>query len=162
MIKVHDNIYVGQARVKHILSEDEYSFLCVSHAFHYKLLGWKNGIRYQNNPYYVRYLRDHLLSINWIDASAGFYNWGGSGVETFIMALDFIETELAEGRKVFIFCDQGMSRSPSVALLYLAKRLHVIPDTSFEEAREKFLLLYPMYNPGGIADFIRENWGEIK
>lgn len=88
-----------------------------------------------------------------------FFDWQGKGVETIKKILDFIE---AQKWQVYIFCDQGISRSPSVALLYLAKRLKVIPDENFDAARQDFLLLYPMYNPGGIKDFISQHWEEIK
>ncbi len=162
MIKVYENIYVGGARAKGLLKISEYSLVCVSSKIHYQLHGWTKGFSYQNNPCYLTCPKDGFLSVNWVDAAARFYNWQGKGVATFIEVLDFIDEELKKGKKMYIYCDQGISRSPSVALLYLAKRLHIIPDTSFEEARENFLLLYPMYSPGGIADFIKENWEVIK
>ena len=164
MLKVHENISVGMIRVWDLFRGKKAgeSLLNLSSKYHYKLLGWTKGFNYQDDPNYIMLYQDGLLSVNWVDADARFYDWKGQGVQVFNAILDFIGKELEYNSKVYICCDKGQSRSPSVALLYLAKRLHVLPDTSFEEAREKFLLLYPMYNPGGIKDFISEHWEEIK
>lgn len=86
------------------------------------------------------------------------YDW--SGPEAFVRALDFIDKWYGS-KNILINCDLGQSRSPTVALLYLAKRLQLIPDDSFNSARESFQLLYPQYAPSGIADFITSHWDEI-
>ncbi len=38
-------------------------------------------------------------------------------------ALDFMDETLSRGLKVLVHCDRGESRSPSIALLYVAARL---------------------------------------
>jgi hypothetical protein len=76
--------------------------------------------------------------------------------------LAYIQKSLEEGKKVLISCDQGQSRSPSIALLYLAKILHAIPNTNFREASREFLKIYPTYNPAlGISRFLTDKWDEI-
>ena len=47
-------------------------------------------------------------------------------------ALDFIDEMYASGLKVLIHCVAGRSRSPSITLLYLVPRLHILPTDSFE------------------------------
>ncbi len=47
------------------------------------------------------------------------YDW--SGPEVFVRALDFID-KWYDGKNILINCDLGQSRSPTIALLYLAKR----------------------------------------
>ena len=84
-----------------------------------------------------------------------------SGPAAFTRALDFIDRWYPENQ-ILINCDQGQSRSPTVALLYLAKRLKVIPAGSFSEAREAFLPLYRSYAPAGIAGFVAANWDAIE
>ena len=159
MIKVHENIYVGMARMIHLLNKHEFAFVGVSSKYHYELHSWQKGFKYADDPCYLICQKDTVMSVNWVDAAERFYDWKGIGLATFRKILDFIQSQT---KKVYIFCDQGQSRSPSVALLYLAKRLKVIRDENFDVAMQDFLLLYPHYNPGGIKDFIRHHWNEIQ
>lgn len=162
MIKVHDKIYVGQSRMVKLLNPSEYAFVNVSSKYHYELHKWQKGFKYADDPCYIICQKDNVMSVNWVDAAAKFYDWQGKGVETFIKILDFIDQFRDTSKKVYIFCDLGQSRSPSIALLYLAKRLKTISNENYDAAKQDFLLLYPYYNPGGIADFISEHWEEIK
>jgi protein-tyrosine phosphatase len=74
-------------------------------------------------------------------------------------ALDFIDENLSNGKKVLIHCNQGESRSPSIALVYLASRTDVLPRDSLEEAEIKFRSFYPLYDPKpGLREHIRQNW----
>ena len=43
----------------------------------------------------------------------------------------------------------------------LAKVLHTIPDTSYDDARSEFVKIYPGYAPKGITDFLRAKWNEL-
>lgn len=73
--------------------------------------------------------------------------------------LDFIDQMRADGMKVLIHCMQGRSRSPSITMLYLATRLHVLPDSSLEAAEKHFRQIYPRYAPNrGIREHLRRNW----
>jgi len=73
--------------------------------------------------------------------------------------LDFIDEVYSSGLKVMIHCMYGRSRSPSLTMLYLATRLHVLPTDSFETAEEQFRHLYPKYHPNrGIREHLRHNW----
>lgn len=74
--------------------------------------------------------------------------------------LDFIDREHKE-KKILIHCDQGLSRSPTVGLLYLAKRLKIIEDESYGLARDDFLKIYPYYNPSGVTDYVSLRWKDI-
>ncbi len=62
-------------------------------------------------------------------------------------------------RNVLIHCNEGFSRAPSFALLYLAKVLHVLPTTSYQDAAGEFQKLYPLYHPrAGIATYLYQYW----
>jgi len=66
------------------------------------------------------------------------------------------------GQHSLINCNLGESRAPSLALLFLAKGLHVISDRSYEEARREFQISYLGYMPGlGISRYFTENWNEL-
>lgn len=158
MREVGTNIFVGQAREANILNKDNWSLLGVTNTYHYLIHGWVRGGKYTDNRCYIIHEEPGLMSVNWVDAAAKFFDYKGEGVKNFKKILDFIERQ---EKPVLIFCDQGMSRSPSVAMVYLAKRLHSIPSGSFEEALHAFLDIYPSYSPGGIADFIKAHWEEL-
>ena len=97
--------------------------------------------------------------MNWVDGAAYLYKW--SGPETFIRVLDFVDN-WTKHKRVFIHCDQGLSRSPTLGLLYLSKRRNVIPSTSFYSANAEFQKIYPYYQPKGIGDYVNNHWEEIK
>jgi predicted protein tyrosine phosphatase len=60
---------------------------------------------------------------------------------------------------VLVHCNQGMSRSPAIGLLYLAKYTDQLPKSSFAEAEAAFRKLYPPYNPApGVRGFMFQNW----
>ena len=76
--------------------------------------------------------------------------------------LAFANKHWSQGRKLLIHCNQGESRAPSLAMLFLAKGVFSIPDTSYEVARLEFEKLYPRYNPGkGIETYFSKNWSQL-
>jgi len=75
--------------------------------------------------------------------------------------LAFVEKHIAE-RRVVVHCNQGESRAPSLALLYLAKRTDELPSDSYEAAAQQYHQRYP-YRPGrGIQTWLSQHWGEIQ
>jgi len=59
-----------------------------------------------------------------------------------------------------LHCNQGMSRSPGIGLLYLAKE-EIIKNDSFQEALTEFEKIYPGINmAGGMRGFLEGNWDE--
>lgn len=73
-------------------------------------------------------------------------------------AIEFIGGWLAKGRKVFVHCNQGNSRAPSIVLLYMA-RWGMVNFLNPEAAIDWFKKThYPDYDPGkGMADFVVAN-----
>lgn len=75
-------------------------------------------------------------------------------------ALTFIGAGLGMSANVLVHCNQGASRAPSLALLYLRKRAGVFDDTAFEEAEDLFRGIYPQYQPAaGIRAYVQAHWG---
>lgn len=84
------------------------------------------------------------------------------GVAPFVTFLDFVEPRWRRGEHLLIHCNLGRSRAPTLALLFLAKRLRTLPDASYELAAEAFRKTLPSYTPGaGIRSFLSAHWHEI-
>ncbi len=82
--------------------------------------------------------------------------------QTFVDFMVFAQKHYSEGKNLLIHCNLGESRSPSLALLFMAKSLHAISDRSYEEARREFLGSYPRYTPGmGIYRYFAVNWNGL-
>ena len=135
---------------------------CIIHAcqsYHYKVMGWSIHRRpNKDDPKYLIYEEDHEMSLNWVDGAAHLYDWYGP--EKFSHILDFIDRNI-KTKKVFIHCDLGKSRSPSIGLLYLAKRIKIIPGQTFQLAFHAFKKIFPQYSPGGIGIYIESKWQDI-
>jgi hypothetical protein len=76
-------------------------------------------------------------------------------IDAGIAFLDEQVAALQPPNQAIIVCNQGQSRSPSLALLWLAPTLSPV----FEEAEAKFRGIYPDYAPkAGIREFARIHW----
>ncbi|HLW01388.1 MAG TPA: hypothetical protein VKT82_22220 [Ktedonobacterales bacterium] len=74
-------------------------------------------------------------------------------------ALDFIDESRGKELQILVHCNQGESRAPSIALLYMAARLGILPTESLEAAEAQFRPLYPNYFPKhGIRGHLRQYW----
>ncbi|MDD1659289.1 MAG: dual specificity protein phosphatase family protein [Methanomicrobiales archaeon] len=81
------------------------------------------------------------------------------------MKMDQVNTgcHLTQGRKVLIHCIAGVSRSPTIALLYLLQYTDVLPRTNIFDAIFSFSELYPLYNPNdGLFSYAAKFLEEIK
>ena len=151
------NIYVGDHESSLLRSNPDWAVVNAAKTVHCEIMGWDNRPP-RDHPNYLSYEDGQLLSFNWVDGEARLYAL--SGAAEFNRALDFID-QWRDTKKVLITCDKGESRSPTVALLYLAKRLDKISDKSFAHARIDFEALYPENAPSGIADFVSAHWSDI-
>jgi len=123
-------------------------------------MGWdrKYNKAQKDHSNYIVWENVNRLSLNWVDGPARYYDW--SGPETFNKVLDFIDKWLIS-HKVFVHCDLGMPGSPTLGLLFLAKRQKFISNDSFSSAKSEFINIYPMYQPKGIGDYVNNHWDEI-
>ncbi len=158
---LNKDLFVGAISDISKINYDEWAVVHATQTVHYQIFGWNriSNKPDRNHPNYIYYEKDNRLSLNWVDGGAFLYKW--SGPETFNIILDFIDKWISL-KKVLIHCDQGFSRSPSLCLLFLAKREHRISNESFFEAKKDFIKIYPDYAPGGIGDYIRDNWIDIQ
>ena len=161
MTKMPDtNLFVGNIDDYSITTNDEWAVVHATQTIHYQIFGWNRTTNKPNkdHPNYIFYEKDNRLSLNWVDGASYLYKLSGN--ETFIKTLDFIEKWLPK-RKVLVHCDQGFSRSPSLCLLFLSKRKNSISNISYQAAKNDFMQILPQYSPGGIGDYINDNWNEI-
>ena len=76
-------------------------------------------------------------------------------------AIQFISEQIGEGRKVLVHCNQGMSRSPGIGLLYLVSHTDMLPKSSLEDAENAFRVIYPLYSPAmGMRGYMQMNWSK--
>jgi protein-tyrosine phosphatase len=156
MIEVYTNLCVG---TKVDCFYNDRNDLAIIHACkspcHQRALKYKGNL--PNNHHYLTYEIGNHLFLNMIDPNEPLFM-----PPLFISSLDFIEKHISK-RKVLIHCNEGLSRAPSLALLYLAKRVNVIDNESYEKATQNFLKLFPLYQPSrGIAIYLNLHWHEIK
>lgn len=155
MIKVH-TIHIGSKHdLLQIKNEDNWGFVHACKTSHKERLGYTRPPK--DSPYYIEFEEENHLYLNWVDEPTGKL----FKVQTFLNAMDFIDKQISKGREVFIYCDMGQSRSPSLAMTYLAKRTDYLSN-NFAEAVKKFRAEYPPFNPNGIIKFISLNWDKIK
>jgi hypothetical protein len=124
---------------------------------HQTIVGYTGSLPAEH-PEYLWAVRPGHLALNMVDApEARFFR-----PELFEVALDFLSAWHPKGA-VLVHCNGGLSRAPSIALTYLAKRGRVLRRGSYAEAREDFTRLYRgPYAPGpGIAAFLNARWPEI-
>ncbi len=77
-------------------------------------------------------------------------------------ALDFIDHMRVSEQNVLVHCNQGESRAPSIALLYMACRLNALPADSLEAAEDEFKQIYPRYRPSGqSAEVLTDDFSPI-
>lgn len=154
------NLYIGSLLDLEKINEKEWAIVHAKQTIHYRIFGWNRTTNKPNrqHPNYIYYEKDNKLSLNWVDGAAYLYKW--SWTETFIKTLNFIDNWISE-KNVLVHCDQGQSRSPTLGLLYCAKRAKIISNESFKTARMEFLKNYPHYLPGGIGEYVKQNWNDI-
>lgn len=105
-----------------------------------------------NDPHYLCYHKNNHLYLNFLDMFELEPKFADPIFETALKFLDVTEN------KVLIHCNMGMSRSASIALVYLAK-LGVIQNSSYELARVDFTKRYTNYQPGpSIREYLHNRW----
>lgn len=77
--------------------------------------------------------------------------------------LHFARQQWEAGRPMLIHCNKGQSRAPTLALLFMAKVLGKLRNTSFDDAWLDFEVFSgEPYTPGeGLELWMRAHWGEL-
>jgi hypothetical protein len=161
MIQVHPNLHVGSL---HNCSRFPGPIIhACKEPCHRKAVGY-NGKLPTDHPSYLSLRKPGNLYLNIIDPPTPLFH-----LSLFLEALAFIDEHIREEDNewrrldsgLLIHCNQGQSRAPSIALLWLATRTEM-PNASFDQAAYAYKLLDPNYNPGtGIRLFLETDWQEL-
>lgn len=162
MKSIMSNIYIGKDKDAEQVLSNRCSEWAIIHAckekWHRELLGYTTRGAPKDHPEYLFAERGNRLYMNIVDAPKSFFFDKGM----IDKALDFIHEKLNQGLKVLCHCNEGMSRSPSIILLYLVKH-NLIEGDTLEDVEAEFLKIYPKYNPGtGMRGFVEENFKEYR
>jgi predicted protein tyrosine phosphatase len=157
MEEVYENIFVGadDSCVKS-RNEDRAVVHACKHPCHQGAVG---GQVSQSHPNYLVLEDESDLYLNMVDMD-------GKQKHEFMQpmvsaTLEFVD-EFQEAKQVLIHCNQGQSRSPTLAMLYLAKRTDELPDDSYLVAANEFRDLYPRFSPGqGIQLYLQDYWNQL-
>jgi|GEM_PF-1402173 len=150
MKEVRNNLYIAKREDLTKTNEDDYAFI---HATKTMFKGNKNEVLIEE---------DNHLYLNWVDSpDMKYFDFNNKGTDVFISILDFIDKWI-NCRKVIINCDEGISRSPTIAMVYMAKRTKEISNKDHVFAERDFSNIYESYWAGkGISDFVFKNWFKI-
>jgi hypothetical protein len=158
LIEVLESLFVGSEQDEASVRRQDGWF--VIHAckepYHRQALGYSGRGAPKDDPEYLIAARPGRLILNLVDAD----NVAYIPPEIIDAAVAAIHTNIG-GAKVLVHCNQGLSRSPTIALLYMAKHTDRFRAMSAASAVAEFRRLYPAYAPAlGVAEFVRLNWGK--
>ncbi|WP_165750431.1 dual specificity protein phosphatase family protein [Cellulophaga sp. Z1A5H] len=155
MVEIEKNLFVGNLiNYLELQFDSEFYFVqACKEPCHRKALGYTGRTPEKNHPEYLIAYRERRIILNMIDPPTGKYFEN----ILFESSLVFIDENLNKGKKVLIHCNQGISRSPSIGMLYLATK-EKIRNGNFDLAKDDFMKIYPDYQPSGIREFLTKNW----
>lgn len=158
MLEVHPGIFVGRVGECSLHGGRLTGDWAIVHAYpacHRDALGYTTPLA-PKGPEQLLARREQHLFLNMRDAEEPTFYSKEALIDP---ALAFMDEMRAKEANILIHCEQGLSRSPSLALLYLATRLGALPNASLAAAEEQFKTLYPNYSPGyGIWAHMQRNW----
>jgi predicted protein tyrosine phosphatase len=160
MKEVYRNLFVGDLDDYRFTVKDQDGWAIV-HAckepYHREALGYTGRGAPKEHPEYLVARRGHRLILNMIDPKDPAY----IPTELVDAGLEFIHEQLSTEKRVLVHCNEGRSRSPGLALLYLARFTDVLPTTSYHEATLKFREIYPAFFPSnGVSGFLDQRWDQ--
>jgi len=157
MKEVYKNVFVGDQNdyEKNSWGEEWNIIQACKEPYHRGALGYKGRGAPKNHPEYLMAKRGNRLILNLIDPE----NMEYIPKEIIDESIRYIYESIKYGKKVFIHCNQGKSRSGGIAFLYLISK-KIISGDSIEEIKEIFKFkYYPIYEPGnGMDNFVEKYW----
>lgn len=148
MISIYPGVYVGT--VDEAFRWKGRAILAAKEPCHRYAVGYSSKAAPKDSPEYLIARRGNRMILNAVDNIA--VQWIDKGMIQ--QALDFVSPEEA----TLIACNQGRSRSPAIALMWMLKCGH-IKAASLVDAENDFKHLYPAYAPTqGYRDFINQNY----
>lgn len=149
--KITDYMFVGSDADLATLKTTPAIVHAAKEPWHRKFVGYTTPGAPKDHHEYLWAVRFDEMAMNLVDVDNPLY------VPFVLMdkAVNFINYYRTRMKNVFIHCNQGLSRGPTVAMLAYAPSL--APD--FMQACVQFQELYPDWIPKrGVYEFARENW----
>jgi len=160
MIEIYSNVFVGDDTDAELVLKGTIDGYFILHAakepFHRQMVGYIGRGAPKDSPEYLYARRGNRMALNMVDAN----NPKFFSKEMIEAGLDFLEEGYKAGKKLFVHCNRGESRSPSVAMLFVFKRI-LNNGATFEEAEAEIKKIYPDYAPNdGIRGHLQQYWSE--
>lgn len=159
MKEIYKKLYVGS------LSDCSYEIKdgwVVIHACkspcHQYAVGYRGNLL-KTHPNYLILEQELHLFLNMVDMNVPLdHRYTGPIINT---TMNFIQKNI-QTKDVLIHCNQGLSRSPALALIYLAKRANIINNQSYEKAKTDFIRIFPNYQPSsGLNYYLTQCWNQL-
>jgi len=160
MKEITKNLFIGsqedyESDVK--FQPDWFVIHACKEPYHRQALGYTGRAAANTHPEYLIAERDNRLILNLVDVADPKYI-AKEIIDKAIFTID----EKIETKKILVHCNQGMSRSATIGLLYL-HHSGIISTDDFKKAEIEFLNLYPNYNPAnGMRIFAELNWNNYQ
>lgn len=157
MIEVHHNLYVGGDPDCATFTRSNKAIVHACKTCHRKRLGYTSSLPH-DDPHNLIVEEPQNLYLNLVDMPQELQPKFTDPILK--AAIKFIDTHWPQ-QPVLIHCNQGASRAPSVAMVYLAKK-SLIANNSYDNAVLAFSPKYPYFSTGaGIELYLRSNWAKI-
>jgi hypothetical protein len=159
MIEIYPNLYLGNEYDYESIqgNPDWWIVHACREPHHREALGYSGHLPPEGHPEYLVARRGNALMLNLMDVC----DPEDIPKEAVDAALEFIHEGLGGGHRVLVHCSYGCSRSPVIALIYLARYTDVLPKEHFPRAEARFRLIYPPYSPNrGMREFLKLHWEE--
>lgn len=156
MIQVMDDLYVGNQADDELLADrgDWYFVHAARDPYHRRALGYTGRAAPKDSPEYLVARRSNEMMLNLLDPVDPAY----IPDEIIDAALGAIRENLPT-HKVLVHCNQGLSRSPTIAMLYMAKHGPLREMLPFEVI-QNFKRIYPDYAPAKGMRLYAQRWLE--
>lgn len=164
MIEVHENLFVGTGNdLIHAddgakgIKEGWYVISAAKEPWHREALGYTTRGAPKDHIEYLIASRTRRMILNLVDVD----NPEFIREEIIAVVLENISMALERGDKVLVHCNQGHSRAPTIALLWLHANDPEYAGLDYDQAAEKFREIYPDFAPAkGMEGYARQHWEE--
>lgn len=145
---------------KHI-AENWFIIHAAKEPWHRDALGYTGRGAPPSDPEYLVAKRPGEIMLNLVDMAVLKEQYTNPIFEA---AFEAIDDAFADGKKVLVHCNEGKSRAPTIALLWLGERVAAWQEFPFDGAVIQFQDdHYPEYDPGaGIEAYARARWGFVE
>ena len=155
-IEVYNDLFVGNLQDCQSASDFAIIHAC-KNPCHKSGVGYRGNLSSSHPNYLIKETSDNLY-LNLVDMNRIVPEYTDEPIEK---AINFIQSNLKEGKKVLIHCNLGQSRSCSIAIIYLA-RYNIISNESYDLALNDFRKLYPIVDIGfGFKNYLIQNWNGL-